>query len=110
MAARLSLGHVYLHELKGACVFFSRDSVECSPSLLLQEGKVASLALSNVPDWWISSLKSSSFSSLSAQMPSLMNETPPPPHGPIESAGMGTVRSVGVASHPQQRISSRVLF
>lgn len=55
---------------------------EYSPSLLLPDrfgGKVASPALSDAPDWWISSFTSSNFSSLSARMLSLMNETPPPP-------------------------------
>lgn len=94
-------------------MFFNVYYIEYSPSLLLPDrfgGKVASLALSNAPDWWISSFKSSNISSLSARMLSLMNETPPPPHGPIGSAGMGTIRSMGVASAPQQPISFRVLF
>lgn len=64
-------------------MFFGVHYVEYSPSLLLPDrsgGKVASLALSNAPDWWISSFRSSNFSSLSARMLSLLNETPPPPH------------------------------
>lgn len=64
-------------------MFFKVYHIEYSPSLLLPDrfgGEVASLALGGTPDWWISSFKSSNFSSLSAPMLSLMNETPPPTH------------------------------